>query len=503
MPERPTPWAAALPALALFAVWRVLAQATPRPTEAAEATFLALPLALVALAAGSIARRRAPVSLCILGLALLALLPGTGGARAVSVGALCVLTLAVALLDRGAAANLSERVALAVALQALLRPDLLLAPAPSWHLLARLVLLPVLAAWASDLLAAERGDPAASIAAGSAVVVEGWFGPATCTALLVAALVERVPGWRRARWERRAAAAALLLGASLAIFGGAADWRSTLLSPALLLVILPGALLASPRRWLVMAALAAGGTRFFGPEGWVLVPSALLLALGPLAGHRLRRMQVGWTGLLLLAGAATSFYPWMRHRPLAWLEALAPPIPPWATGLAVVAISVPLVRARRPWRLLALLLVALGWWRAQPTEILLAEPELLNTDRPSWSRDLAPPRTLSTLTIESYLTGAASLPAASEVAEIELTLADGTAQRHTLRLGLETADRDAELANGGSWLAEVDAAGRFAPVFRARWPLGEGREVTGLTVRLRGQRPAGARLVLLQIGGAP
>lgn len=505
MPERPSPWVAALPALALFAVWRVLALATPRPTEAAEARYLALPLALVTLAAVTIPRRRAPALLCVLGLAALALLPGAGGARAVLAGVLCSVTLLAALLEgRTDGLQLPGWVALAIALQALFRPGLFLSLEPSWALLLSLVALPTAVAWAADRLAATRGVEVAAIAAGSALVLEGWLGPATCASLLTAVLLESVPPWRRRRLARPFAIAIVGAAALLAVSGNATDWRSALLLPALLAVVLPGAPLISWWRFLISVALAVGLARAFGTEGWVLVPPSLLVTLGPIGGHRARRTQLGWTAILVATGAVWAFYPWNRLGPVPWIEAVAPEMPAWGAALTVVGLSIVLVRRRHPWRLLAAFLTAIALFAAPHADTLLDEPVVLDGRQSSWTHDLPAARAISQLTIQSYLTGAGSLPAGSEVGEVELLMANGTARRRALLLGRDTADRDGTATAREPWSAQVDpTGGRFVRSARSVWPLGDPHEVAAITVRLRGGRPAGARLVLLWVGGEP
>lgn len=502
MPERPSPWVAAFPALALFAFWRVLAQATPRPADAAEAAFLALPVAVVALAAVWTADRELPVTLCLMGLAAVALLPGPGGARAALTGVLCGLTLAVGPLSAPTGPRLADWVAVGIALQALFSPRLLLAP-ETGPVLVRLVVLPATAAWAADRLARSRSPSTAAIAAASAAALEGGVGPVTCAGLLLAVLVDRVPRWRRARLERPAAGAALAAAATLAVFGRATGWARAGELTALLPLALPAAAAAAPLRFLVAVAVALGAVRLLGPHGAALVPAALILALGPAGGGGRRRLQLAWSLALVAGGAVAAFYPWLRPEPLAGLRALLPVAPGWGAALTAVAVLALLAATPRPRTALAALLLAAALHATPYARTLLAEPVTLDAERPSLSLELDAPEPLSRLTVDSYLTGAGSLPAGTEVGELDAVLDDGATRRRPLLVARDTVDRDGPTSPAVTWLADVPpTGGRFGRSARTRWSLAGSPAVRSLTVRLRSDLPPGARLVVLWVGGA-
>jgi hypothetical protein len=508
MLESPRPWVAVLPTLSLFVFWRVLAAVTPRPADAAEAVFLALPVALVTLTSTVLARWRLPVAVCWLALTAVALLPGSGGARALLVGLLCITSLALALLSREAdALGLADWVALAIGLQALCEPALLLSARLDTETVLRLVLLPSAAAWCGHRLAALRGARPASIAAAAAVALEGGIGPVTCLGLLVATLVESVPAWRRARL-RRSAGAATLAVAGLMALAGDGDWRAAVAFTALLAFVVPASVAASFSRFLLAAALGAGAVLLIGQQGVALVPAALLLALGPLGGEGARRVQLGWSVSLALGSAGLTFYPWLCEDPVPALSGILLPAPAgaslaWlAAALAVAALA---LLARLPAPRIASVLLVLGVTplatpHARP---LLPEPLPLSTERPTWSSALPAGSPLSGVFVDSYLSGAGSLPAGTVVGSVEVLLADGSVRRREILVGRDTADRHGVEPADTPWLADVPPGmERFGRSARMRWkPAGSGT-ARSLTVRLGGDLPADARLVLLWVGAA-
>jgi len=508
MLESPRPWVAVLPTLSLFVLWRVVAAVTPRPADAAEAAFLALPVALVALTSAVLARWRLPVAICWLALAAVALLPGSGGARALLVGLLCVTSLAVALLSREADdLELADWVALAVGLQALCEPALLLSARLGTETVLRLVLLPSAAAWSGHRLAALRGARPAAIAAAAAVALEGGIGPVTCLGLLAAALVETVPTWRRARWQRPAGVVTLA-AAGLMALAGDGDWRAAAGFTALLAFVVPASVPASLSRFLLASALGTGAVLLVGQQGVALVPAALILALGPLGGDESRRTQLGWSASLALGSAGLTFYPWLREDPVPALRGILLPVSAgasvaWlAAGLAVAALVL-LVRLPAP-RIASVLLVLGVTLLATPhARTLLPEPLPLSTKRPSWSSALPTDSPLSGVLVDSYLTGAGSLPAGTAVGSVEVVLGDGSVRRHEILVGRDTADRDGVEPTDTPWIADVPPGmERFGRSARMRWEPAGSATARSLTVRLGDDLPPDARLVLLWVGAA-
>ena len=508
MLESPRPWVAVLPTLSLFVLWRVLAAVTPRPADAAEAAFLALPVALVTLTSAVLARWRLPVAGCWLALAAVAFLPGSGGARAFLVGTLCILSLAVALLSReGDELGLADWLALAIGLQALCEPALLLPARLGTETVLRLVLLPSAAAWSGHRLAALRGARPAMIAAATAVALEGGIGPITCLGLLAAALIETVPAWRRARWRRPAATATLAVAGLMALAGGG-DWRAAAGFAALLAFVVPASFPASPSRFLLATALGAGAVLLIGPQGVALVPAALLLALGPLGGDASGRLQLAWSASLALGSAALTFYPWLRDDPVPALLAILLPASAgaslaWSAAALAVATLVLLARLPTP-RIASVLLVLAVTLQATPrARTLLPDPLPLSTERPSWSSALPSGARLSGVFVDSYLSGAGSLPAGTAVGSVEVVLDDGSMRRREILVGRDTADRDGVEPADTPWTADVPPGmERFGRSARMCWePAGSGT-ARSLTVRLGNDLPPDARLVLLWVGAA-
>jgi hypothetical protein len=272
----------------------------------------------------------------------------------------------------------------------------------------------------------------------------------------------------------------------------------------LLVLVLPLALPASPPRFLFAVGLALGAVRFAGADTAVLVPAALVLAVGPLGGERASTVQLAWSGTLALVCAVPASYPWLRAEPLGtvagWLPSL---LQGWMGALLIAALALLIVRSRSPGPALAGVLLGLTLVATPRAHTVLAQPLLLTAESPSWSSEVPSGSRLAKVTVDSYLTGAGSLPDGTAIGTLEALLADGTVRRRTLVVGRDTANRDSGSLPASPWHFELSSDGRsFAASARTRWaPSGAG-PIRSLSVLRDGSLPEGGQLVLLWVGAS-
>lgn len=361
-----------VPPAALLAIWG-LAGLQSDAAAAAESRFLAVLVAAVLAALAALSTRELGWT------ALLATAAAWIAYHGPSRGAVVTLILAagLAVAAEGAWRRRSRRldpgltVPAAIALQLLLRSDLLLPPLLDARTLVSVLALPAAAGWAVSRLAARFGAARALVAGATAVVLApGWN--VTSTLGLVAlglgtvlAEVER-PRWlrwpaagalllplawkpslgavtalaglalwlgggrrtgdRRTGGHRRPAAVAVLLAAGAALLfalsplGG----RGSLTLWASGLTVLPALALAPAEgRWravhgLLLAFLAAQ----LGHRPEALAAGLALAALGTPIRGAANRLQVAWTGSLVAGTTLLAAYPWMRATPRLDLMAL-------------------------------------------------------------------------------------------------------------------------------------------------------------------------------------
>lgn len=333
------------------------------PTAGAESAYLARLATVVLLCVAVLAPRASRLlGWAAIGTVTLVAAAPPGATRASATVALLLTVLGLAVARRttsrrgaiGALDSVPFVLAMAVALQALMRPDLLLPPL-GWRSTLVLVGLPILASVAVSVLARTWGLTTA-LSAGAAVVVLTPGLDAVGTLMLCAAAGGTVMGdLREPRWRRIVGLAVIVSPMTLVPLTIGADARSPGLALATLLASLAGLGLAGaatartrddtssvPRYGASACTLTAAigavaivlAVRPWAPGAWaVAVLTALVLVPSTLAMAR-----TGWpvwvAGLaLLVAGAsaeAVSSSPSALVPGLIVLVTLVPPVGAWA-----------------------------------------------------------------------------------------------------------------------------------------------------------------------------
>lgn len=514
---------AALAAMASFAAREV------DPSASSESAYLAVLAAAVLLAVGFLARWPAVelglgATLATAAVWALPAGPGRGAALVMVLLATVAVTAGRQFLWVGAdpdgravarpALLLQILIPLALALQFLLRGELLFAPAMSFRTLVALVALPVAGAVAAALLARRHGLAFSLLAGATAIVLAPGFNVAATLSLIALAAGDLL-AWEELGWRFKAAAWVVLLAPILwepapglaAAVCALALWRPRL---ALALAVpaaaglawlfqTPWEAMARQLSWLPLllpAALVPERTRVFAVLTAALIAasvpqvpnlSTLAAPLG-LAALSLRRNgafsvpQRVWTGVVLACTALLASYPWLREEPLAEAVSLLglPPGPALAAPVAAVFLALAGVGAwmGRGWseplrsaRLagLAAACAALAFLLGLPapgTELLAPEmPVLLDAGRPVWEARL-PETPVRSVVIESSLANGAGLARGTPVATVRLRDAAGRSVGWTLRAGEDV----------GEWAAlrpDVERAGSRTPPAWISWVAGD------------------------------
>ncbi len=506
----------------------------------AEGTYLAVLAAAVLLPAGFLA----PWPAFELGLgsvlataAVWVLPPGPG--RGAAVVLVLVAALAVAAGRRIAASAASPTSAtspqgpalfipLALALQFLLRGELLFASALSLRTVAALVALPVAGGLAVSLLARRHGTALALLAGGTAIALAPGFNVACTLALLALAagdVLARAPRGNAGRAAKVAAGMVLLaavawepgsgiavavcgvalwrprlaLGLALAAAAGLAvffheTWSGAGLQLLLLPLLVPAVLLPGQGRIAAVGVAALmTATVPLTPGAAALAAPLALAALAALAGRRDAAFvvpQAVWTGAALGGTALLASYPWLRAEPLATaLTLLGRPLGPALTAavaggfLVLAGVGVALRRrGEEPLRSvrlagLAAALPALALLAALPgtgTGIVAPEsPVVLDAGHPVWEARLAGPASgnmeavaVAAVVVDSSLSNSAGLAAGTPVAVVRFRDRAGRSAEWTLRAGEET----------GEWALrrpDVARTGASAPPPWVSWVAGD------------------------------
>jgi len=510
-----------LPALAAALLVATFAQAEHEALAMAEGRFLALEMGLVLASIGWLASRSflpvLTVGVSVLAALALPALPS----RSATVGALLLLgwlLAAVPLARRKTLPRVVDFFFLALGVQVLARPDLLLGP---WGpRSAALFLMPMLAALALSLLAERFGAERTLFAFAAVVVLAPGLNVNATLVLLAAAAGVYAAGEQRPLWARGAAALFLLLplllrwpsgllasalGATL-LLEGVAPRRRVL--PAFIAALVASFSVGEPLGEPLMAFLLAsallpaafaalGGERLRvaagvflvfaaawlskDPEGWAA--GALLLALSLPVERPVGLAQRVWTLATLALGLALAAFPWLRSEPWVELSRWLAPGPGYFFVIACLLVLLPGLLVERafpsaPWARSLPLVAAMGGvflllLHAVPAPGLLlleGRPQALVEARPIFRQEIAgfPFREVI---VDSQLFHGAEIAAGQEVAELRfLAAGGGELLVLPLRAGDDTADWAAARADverrpdfraPSPWLSQVAPAGTF------------------------------------------
>jgi hypothetical protein len=443
---------------------------------------------------------------------------------------------------------------LALALQFLLRGELLFAPALSLRTLVALLALPVAGAAAVAVLARRHGASCALIAGATAILLAPGFNVASTLSLIALAAGDLL-AWEDLGWRAKVAAWAVLLApilwepgpglaaavcavalwrprVALALAVPAAaglgwlygmPWQAMARQLAWLPLLLPAALVPERRRVpeILTAALIAAAVPQV-PNLSTLAAPLGLAALGLRRNGGFSVPQRVWTGALLGGTALLASYPWLRAEPLA--EALAllglPPGPALAAWVAVVFLTLaglgvwmgrgwsePLRSARLAGLAAACVVLALLLGLPAPGRELLAPevPVVLDGAHPVWEARIPATRVRSVM-LESYLANGAGLAHGTPVATVRLRDAGGRTVAWTLRAGQdvgEWAARRPDVARAGgrsprAWISWV-AGDFFGQRYRCRWRLPEADRYVELRIERAAAVPPELQLALCQL----
>ena len=549
-----------LAAAAALAV-AIFAKAEHESLAMTEGRFLALEIGLVLAAIGWLGRSFLPGLAAGAAVFASLALPALPGRSATILFLLLIgFLLAAAPLVRRPSLAYADCFFLALGLQALARPDLLL---PPWGLRsASLVLMPALAAFALFHLARRFGGERSLLAFAVVALLAPGFN-VNAVLLLLAAAGAVYAGdperWLPSRWV---AGAALLLplllrwpegllasaaGATLLLEALRPRW--VLLPPllaALAAAVLAGRPLGAPlgaplealqlMAGLLPAALAAPGRDHlrmaaglllvFGagwltadPETWAA--GGLLLALAIPVERPAAAMQRWYFLFLLAVGLGLAAFPWLRPQPLPELATLLAPAPLYFFGAGLLLVLAPGLLAERlsspPWLrswpllLPAILLSAWLIYRLPPAgrSLLGGEPQTLVETRPLLRLEILS-FPFRQVVVDSQLFHGADLEPGQEVARLRF-LGAGDSELLVLPLlaGDDTADwsaartdvaRRPDFRAPSPWLSQVAPDGTFfSGRYRRRFDLPRTIDALAVEVTRAGGLPAATQVALREL----
>ena len=470
-------------------------------SDTAELGFLALIGTVVLLGIGTLDRAdqfRTGVIALLAALGLWAIPPGD--VRGTSIAALLVVGLGLVTYERvraGLDTHAGEPVAWALAVQALCRPELYLAPGLDPGFLLEALVLPTLAALALSRVAQREGNRL-WLALLAIAIIDGGFGPEVTLALVVLAASRALPRLpEAAAWvacallvipafDRQpfslasgvtigitvtvavAVVAALLLAdrnrtavvATIALagllsldLGGASASGASAANGYLRTVIL--ALVAMPLVASAVPALrlrAATGLSLAAVAGLVLpagaaltAPLVVIASALPSRGRKLR-VQAGWLGLASIFAGLAATFPWLRPLPLesalGWIG-LRLEIKTAAIALLAFWLLTTLARLSSATRRIPLAAIGLTLIAA----VLLANPqqslpvsEAFVLDAEASSRSFPLGLEIRHLSIDSYVSNTTQLADGTLIGRIVIEGEGGAELVLPLTLGRETGE---------------------------------------------------------------
>ena len=418
---------------------------------------------------------------------------------------------------------------LALAIQVLMRGDLLFGPMPLVRTAVALVALPAVGGIAVSMLARRHGTALALIAGGTALLPAPGLNVSSTLALVALAAGDFLAWERTGRISKGIAAVALLApiawapgpGIAMAVCGLAlwrpwiglglavpvaiglgwlspAPWTASAFQAVWLPLLVPAALV--PRRDRI-ASIASMIAALLMVATIPLVPNVATLAAPlALAALSLRRdaafavPQAVWTGAMTAGTAVLAGYPWLREEPLSTaLGRLGLPPGPalaaWTAGLFLILAAVgawmgrnwsePVRSVRLAGMAAACLTLALMLGLPHAGTPLLAPevPVVLDAGHPSWESRVPGP-SVGSVMVESSLSNGAGLAQGTPVAILRLRDKAGRSLDWTLKAGGATGEwaaRRPDVAQAGvtaprPWISWI-AGDFFAQRYRTLWTL--------------------------------
>ncbi len=536
-------------------------------SDTAELGLIALIGTVVLLGIGTLDRAdqfRTGVIALLAALGLWAIPPGD--VRGASISALLVVGLGLVTYERvraGLGTHAGELIAWALAVQALCRPELYLAPRLDPGFLLEALVLPTVAALALSRLAQQEGKRL-WLALLAIAVIDGGFGPEVALALVVLAASRALPRLpETAAWvacallvipafdrqpfslaigvtigitvavavvaafllanrNRTAIVATIALAGWLSLqFGGESAIGGTgaigsIRTVVLGLVVLPLAAFAPPAQRLRAAtglALAAVAGLVLPAGAALTAPLVAIAAALPKRGRKLR-IQAGWLGLVSICAGLAAIFPWLRPVPLeSALGWMGLQLEIETTAIALLAFWLVASLARRspatrriPLAAIGLILVAAVLLANPQQHLLVSEAFVLDSEASSRSFPLD--LEIHSITIDSYVSNAAQLADGTLIGRIVLEGEGGAERVLPLALGRETGEWAARRPSLepvspalAPWISWLAPDGAyFAQRYRANWTVGTAISGRGFRVELEDSLPQDVSLAVFRIG---
>ncbi len=522
------------------------------PADAAELRFLALvgTVALVGIASlDSPDQVRTAVIALLAELGLWAL--PAGEVRSAGFSGLLVLAIALGTWERvraGLDRLTFEPIAWALAVQAVFRPELYLAPRLDAGFIVEAIVCPTLVALAVLRLGLRDRAWLAILAI---VLVEGGFSPEIALTLVILAASRALPGWpEAAAWIACALALlpasssepiSLLLLVSVALVAalllanrGAtaliATFALATVSPALAtgaaagslravvlgIVVLPLAVWPSSGRRLRAAtglALAAVAGFSLPPGAALAAPLVAVASALPDRGERVG-IQASWLGFMALLGGIVASFPWLRPQPLeSVLRWLGPGVGLQTALLAVLVFWLVAAMARSAWiprpvsvATLGVIVIAAGVLGSPRRQTVLGETLVLDTT--ARARTYPLDLEIRHLTVDSYASNTTRLIDGAPIGRIVLEIAGGGELSLPLSLGRETGEwaakrpgLDAVVTAPTPWVSWLAPDGPYlAQRYRASWTLDSAVAARGFRIELDDSLPTDVSLAVFRVG---
>ncbi|MFQ5526056.1 MAG: hypothetical protein ACE5GX_07305 [Thermoanaerobaculia bacterium] len=524
MPIANAAWA--VPFAFLAGAWAFATYHTD-PTSAAEASFLGLLATVVLSAIAALDHppyRVLSVSALLTILAIWTLPPGAAQGATVSV----LLVAGTAFATRGRMIQKSgnslvgSAVALAIAAQALFRPEIWLAPALVKSFALDAVALPVVAGLATASLVSWRGE---RVLIGVAVAIALSRGISADLTVILAALATVSAILMRRSATTWTATLVVLVAATypefLHLSDSPASPRRILTGLSWLLLLVPALLRpASGRRaqTLVAWGLASAGLWLLPTATALILP--VVIAFDALPGLSFAwRLQRVWSLAVLLGAVAASAYPWLRAEPVSSTLGMIGLRPGWLGAVIIGIVFWSLVAAhgmsrktpiadRSAGRSLApaafVLFGAVLLTVFPPFRAALQEPIVVSQATPA--REITARMRIGEIFVDSYLSNGFLVEPGTSLATVALETLGGGGFEFKLTSGTDTGEwaanrPDLSVEVPPAWISWLAPDGPyFAQRYRTWRTLDSPLDVIRLRIVRADGLPAELEVAVVQIG---